>query len=163
MRASCNKIVIFPPGCDKAVVRIHGILVWIRIRGSMPLTNRSGFGSGYCYFRHCLQDANKKKSQNNRNQGISYYFCMIIEGSGAGSLPLTNGSVSRSRRPKNIHTDPTDPDPQHCDKEQRKMKSFLPGAVCSQWRGRWARVWGRRCTWRCPDFPELDSRRPPKR
>jgi len=30
--------------------RIHEILVWIRIRGSMPLTNRSGSGS--CYIRH---------------------------------------------------------------------------------------------------------------
>jgi hypothetical protein len=31
-----------------AVFRIHDNLVWIRIRGSMPLTN----GSGSCYFRH---------------------------------------------------------------------------------------------------------------
>ncbi len=31
-----------------AVLRIHDILVCIRIRGSMPLTN----GSGSCYFRH---------------------------------------------------------------------------------------------------------------
>ncbi len=36
-------------------------------------------------------------SQNSRNQGFSYYFCLIIEGS--GSVPLTNGSGSR--RPKN--------------------------------------------------------------
>jgi hypothetical protein len=35
-----------------AVFRILDILVWIRIRGSMPLTNGSGFGSGSCYFRH---------------------------------------------------------------------------------------------------------------
>ncbi len=32
----------------KSVFRIHDILVRIRIRGSMPLTN----GSGSCYFRH---------------------------------------------------------------------------------------------------------------
>ncbi len=32
------------------VLRIHVILVWIRIRGSMPLTN--GFGCGSCYFHH---------------------------------------------------------------------------------------------------------------
>jgi hypothetical protein len=31
-----------------AVLRIHDILVWIRIRGSMPLTN----GSGAFYFHH---------------------------------------------------------------------------------------------------------------
>ncbi len=29
-----------------AVLRIHDILGWIRIRGSMPLTNGSGSGSG---------------------------------------------------------------------------------------------------------------------
>jgi hypothetical protein len=51
----------------KAVLRIHDILGWIRIRiwirGSMPLTNGSGSGcgSGSCYFRHWpSQDANKK-------------------------------------------------------------------------------------------------------
>ncbi len=48
-----------PNVCDsqKAVFRIHDILGWIqiRIRGSMPLNSGSG----------------------------SYYFCMIIEGSGS--------------------------------------------------------------------------------
>jgi hypothetical protein len=61
-----------------------------------------------------LQDANKsnnlndffahykKKSQGSRNQGFSYFFCLMIEGSGAasGSIPLANGSGSR--RPKNM-------------------------------------------------------------
>ncbi len=46
-----------------AVLRIHDILGWIRIRiwirGSMLLTN--GSGSGFCYFRHLpSRDANKK-------------------------------------------------------------------------------------------------------
>jgi hypothetical protein len=40
----------------------------------------------------------EKKSQNSRSQGFSYYFCLMIEGS--GSVPLTGGSGSR--RPKNI-------------------------------------------------------------
>jgi hypothetical protein len=44
----------------KSVFRIYDIFVWIRIRGSMPLTNGSGFGSGSCYFVTELQDANKK-------------------------------------------------------------------------------------------------------
>ncbi len=35
-----------------AVFRIHDILVWIRIRGSMSLTNGSRFGSGSCSFCH---------------------------------------------------------------------------------------------------------------
>ncbi len=38
----CHKYTIF-----LAVFRIHDILLWIRIRKSMPLTN----GSGSCYFR----------------------------------------------------------------------------------------------------------------
>ncbi len=43
-----------------------------------------------------------------RNQGFSYYFCLLIEGSGyvplttVTRLPLTNGSGSGSRRPQNI-------------------------------------------------------------
>ncbi len=37
----------------QAVLRIHDIiLMWIRIRGSMPLTYGSGCGSGSCCFRH---------------------------------------------------------------------------------------------------------------
>ncbi len=93
-----------------------GFFVWwirIRIRGSMPLTNGSGCGSGSCYFRHWpsrgQQKTNffykvfllitfwryiyiifqkekvQKKSQNSRDQGFSYYFCLMIEGSGSGS------------------------------------------------------------------------------
>jgi hypothetical protein len=84
-----------------AMLRIHDILVWIRIRGSMPLTNGSGYGSDPVIFVIDLQDANKKiifykyffclllfegtftlfskikspkESQNSRNQGFSYYF-----------------------------------------------------------------------------------------
>ncbi len=44
----------------------------------------------------------QKESQNSRNQGFSYYFCIMIEGSRSGSIPLTNGSGSGSRRPKNM-------------------------------------------------------------
>ncbi len=32
--------------------RIHDILVWIWIRGSMPLNDVSGFGYRSCYFRY---------------------------------------------------------------------------------------------------------------
>jgi hypothetical protein len=42
----------------------------------------------------------QKESPNIRNQGFSYYFCMMIEGSGSGSIPLTSGSGSW--RPKNM-------------------------------------------------------------
>ncbi len=91
-------------------------------------------GSGSFYFVIDLQDASKKlfyntifsaydflklhlhhfskikiqkESQNSRNQGFSYYFCVMIEGSRSGSragsesgsIPLTNGSGSGSWRP----------------------------------------------------------------
>jgi hypothetical protein len=39
-----------------------------------------------------------KKSQNSRNQGFSYYLCLMIEGS--GSVPRTYGS--KTGRPKNV-------------------------------------------------------------
>jgi hypothetical protein len=45
-------------------------------------------------------------SQNIRNQDFSYYFCIMIEGSRAGSTPLTNRSGSG--RPKNILLSTTD-------------------------------------------------------
>ena len=117
------------------MLRINDILGWIRIRirRSMPLTN--GSGSGSCCFRHwpsrcqqkthfltqffllitfwsysyiIFQKLKVKESQNSRNQGFSYYFCMMIEesgsgsraGSGSGSIPLTSGSGSG--RPKNM-------------------------------------------------------------
>jgi hypothetical protein len=56
----------------EAVFRIHDILVRIRIRGSMPLTNGSGCGSGSCYFHHYLQDANKKQTKK------IMFFCLIL-------------------------------------------------------------------------------------
>ncbi len=43
--------------------------------------------------------ADPDPSQNSRNQGFSYYLCLMIEGSGSGSIPLANGSGSK--RPKN--------------------------------------------------------------
>ncbi len=86
----------------------------------MPLNN--GSGSRSCYFRHwpsrcqkkifntffCLfllkihlrHKKSKRKSQNSRNQGFSYYFCLLMEGS--GSIPLTNGSGFGSGRLKNM-------------------------------------------------------------
>jgi hypothetical protein len=42
----------------------------------------------------------KKKSQNCRHQGLFNYFCLVIEGPGSGSIPLTN--ESGSMRTKNM-------------------------------------------------------------
>ena len=104
------------------VLRIYYILVWIRIRRSMPLTNGSGSvcGSGsfyyHCWLSRCQQKTNlnkkisayyflkvllhhfskmsQKEVTKSKNQGFSYYFCLMIEGS--GSISLTNGYGSGS-------------------------------------------------------------------
>jgi hypothetical protein len=85
------------------MLRIRDILVRIRIRGSVHLTNGSGSrsDSGSCYFHHQpsrwqlfayyqyflklhLHHFSKIKShkevtkQNSRNQGFSYYFSLML-------------------------------------------------------------------------------------
>ncbi len=98
-----------------AVFRIRHILVRIRIRGSVPLTNWSGSRSGSCscrlwpsglqqkiyifffayyctLWRYIYIVLQKIKSHK------SYYFCVMMEG--YGYVPLTNGSGSG--RPKNV-------------------------------------------------------------
>jgi hypothetical protein len=50
------------------------------------------------HLHHFSKIKSQKEPQNSRNQGFSYYFCMMIEGS--GSIPLTRGSGSG--RPKNM-------------------------------------------------------------
>ncbi len=100
--------------------------VCIRIRGSIPLTQVSESGCGSCHFRQWPSRRKKKiflclflfegtfLSFFNDNKS-SYYFCLMIEGS--GSVSLTNGSGCGSGRPQK-NMDPTDPDsnpdPQHC-------------------------------------------------
>jgi hypothetical protein len=124
----------------KAVLRIHDILVWIRIRiwirGSMPLTNGSGSFSPYYFLKVHLHHFSKMKSQKEvamqyRNQGVSYYFCLVIEGS--GSIPQTNRSGSGSRRPKNIrirllrirNTD------SHCENKAAAAKNSRSDSSCN--------------------------------
>ncbi len=50
------------------------------------------------HLHHFSKIKSQKESQNSRNQGFSYNFCIMIEGS--GSIPLTSGSGSG--RPKNM-------------------------------------------------------------
>jgi hypothetical protein len=84
-------------GTKKTVLRIHDIfgLIRIRFRESMPMTNWSVF------FHHFCKLKSLKEWHNRRNQGFSYYFCMI-EWSWTGSIPLTSGSGSGSWRPRNM-------------------------------------------------------------
>ncbi len=94
------------------MLRIHDILVWIRIllfssltfkRPTKKLILKKSFSAEYFLTVH-LHHFSKIKSQkvvtHSRNQGFSYFFCLIIEGSRSGSMPLTTGSGSR--RSKNI-------------------------------------------------------------
>jgi hypothetical protein len=55
--------------------------------------------------------------ENSRNQSFSYYFCLMMEGSGAGSVLVTNDPDADPGGPK--HTDPTDSDQQHCNLERK--------------------------------------------
>ncbi len=97
---------------------ICDILVRIRMRilGSVPLTNGSGCGPGmpktYGSYRFRSRWGSGtlvkviRKSQNRRNQVFSYYYCSMMEGSGAGSgarsVLVTNGSGCGSGRPKTL-------------------------------------------------------------
>ncbi len=75
--------------------------------------------SAYYFLKVPLHFFSKRKSlkeiTNRRNQGFSYYFCLMIEGSGSGfgsesrSIPLTSGSGTQK------HMDLVDPDsdPEH--------------------------------------------------
>jgi hypothetical protein len=57
---------------QRAVLRIHDILMWIRIRGSMPLTNGSGWDPYPSIFIIDLQDANKKLIK------FFFFFCILL-------------------------------------------------------------------------------------
>jgi len=99
----------------QSVLRIHDILGWIRIRipGSMPLTNGSGFWSGFgsgswILFLLFLSLAFKIPTKNlkvhphhfSKIEG-SGFACRA--GSGSGSIPLTSGYGSGSGRAKNTY------------------------------------------------------------
>jgi hypothetical protein len=84
----------------QAVLWIRDILARIRIRGSGPLTLGSGSGSSmtfkrplkisFCIFFIILQRQKSNKSPNSRNQGFSYYFCLMME----DLYPETYGSTT---------------------------------------------------------------------
>jgi hypothetical protein len=91
----------FLPSRIRGSKMIHASDYWIRIRILDPdpaifvidLQDGSFEGAFTLFFK----DKMSKKSQNNRIQGFSYYFCMMMEGS--GSIPVTSGYGSG--RPKN--------------------------------------------------------------
>ncbi len=54
-----------------SVFRIHDILLWIRIRGSMSLTK----GSGFWYFRHW--PSRRQQKTNKKTKISAYYFSKV--------------------------------------------------------------------------------------
>jgi hypothetical protein len=59
----------------EAVLWIRDILIRIRIRGSVPLTYGSRFGSGSCFFRQWLTRCNKKSYFF--QSFFAYYFMKV--------------------------------------------------------------------------------------
>ncbi len=115
--------------CLWTVFQIHDIFVWIR------------------------KIKSQKESLKSRIQGFSYYFCMMIEGSGSragsGSIPLTSGSGSG--RPKK-HVDPVDPDSERTrpinDNGLMRILIRRGGRSFSDWQLRsWTGWRGARMTW----------------
>ncbi len=46
---------------------------------------------------HTEVEGEGEREDRSRNQGFSYIFCLIMEGSGSESIPLTNGSSGRTK------------------------------------------------------------------
>ncbi len=93
------------------VLGIRDILVWIRMRIHisdyrirMQIREAQKHTDPEHWYIYIILQRYKviKKLQNSRNQGFSCYFCLLMEGSGAGSVLLTNGSVCESGSPKNM-------------------------------------------------------------
>jgi hypothetical protein len=113
--------------------RVHASDLWIRIRillfSSLTFkiaTKNNCFWrslSAYNFFKVHLLHFSKIKSQKEvTKQWESRFFILFCLVTGAGSITLTNGSGSGSRRPKK-KTDPRDP--QHCFHTYRKYGTVL--------------------------------------
>ncbi len=84
------------------ITSMHWVFVWNKsifiyyfIYSTLPpKTNFNTFFSAYyplkVHLHHFSKIKSQKESQNSKNQGFSYYFCMMIEGSGSGSMRTKN-------------------------------------------------------------------------
>jgi len=83
----CHFLPLFP------ILRIHAVIYLPPdpfFRGSKPLTNGSDSDPNASFLKDKMS-----KSHKTIEQGFFYYFWLMIEGFGSGSIPLTNGSGSR--------------------------------------------------------------------
>ncbi len=79
------------------------------------------------YIHIIFKDKRSKKSQNSRNQGFSYHFCLMIEGSGA--VPLTNVLHFTKRLKKNLFFKLS------CAKMHRSQAHFVTSSTFSAFFG----------------------------
>jgi hypothetical protein len=75
------------------------------------LTLKKSFSAFYFFKVHFSKIKRPKKSRSSKNQGFSYFFCLMKEGS--GSISLTSGSGIREAQKHVDRVDP-DPDSEHC-------------------------------------------------
>ncbi len=116
-----------------SVVRTFDSRIRMRIRKAQKNTDPDAdveWGPGsLVHLNHSSKIKSPKEvinqTLNSRNQGFSYYFCLAMEGSGAGSIPIWVPDPGGPR-----YTDPdADPDPQHWFEVRQSMdlqKFFLP-------------------------------------
>ncbi len=96
----CRSVTfLYGSGCGSGSSYLHFWLTDPDADPGGPKTYGScGSGSGTLAHLHHLSKIKKfiKKSQNSRNQCFSYYFCLMMEGSeagsGTGSVLVNNGS-----------------------------------------------------------------------
>ncbi len=127
------------------MLRIHDMLVWIRIRirGSVPLTN--GSGSGSFYFHQCRQKTNLKKNsayyflkgllhnfQRKKVKKESRFFLLFLLNDRRiriqSRIHYSDYWIRIRIQEAQKHVDPVDPDPQHW-KAQEWMFDKWEGAV----------------------------------
>ncbi len=89
---------------DSCVQCCGSVVFWYGSGCGSGRPKHTASGSGTLVHFHHASKLKKviKKSQNSINQCFPYYFCLMMEGSGAISVSVINGSGCRPGRPKNL-------------------------------------------------------------
>jgi hypothetical protein len=78
--------------------RLRGGLLKKQCWGSVTICTDPDADSEYWYI-YLILNKKSQRSYKTACQGFSYYFCFMMEGCGAGSVLVTNGSGCGSGRP----------------------------------------------------------------